>query len=45
MMMVLVGGRRRPLAEFRVMAREAGLAVRASGKQPTGRFMVELAAE
>jgi hypothetical protein len=45
MMMVLVGGRRRPLAEFRAMAREAGLAVRASGNQPTGRFMVELAAE
>ena len=44
LMMVLVGGRRRPLGEFRQMTREAGLQVRASGKQPSGRFIVELAA-
>jgi len=41
LMMVLVGGRERTLAEFREMAGEAGLEVRASGRQPTGRFVVE----
>lgn len=41
LMMVLVGGKDRTLAEFRELAREAGLAVRASGRQPTGRFVVE----
>jgi hypothetical protein len=39
--MVLLGGRHRPLSEFRALAREAGLSVRASGRQPSGRFVVE----
>lgn len=41
LMLVLVGGRDRALGEFREMAREAGLEVRATGRQPTGRFLVE----
>lgn len=41
LMMVLVGGRDRTLAEFGELAREAGLAVRAVGRQPSGRFVVE----
>lgn len=41
LMMVLVGGRERTLDEFREMAREAGLEVRAFGRQPSGRFIVE----
>jgi SAM-dependent methyltransferase len=41
LMMVLVGGRNRPLAEFGEMAREAGLEVRASGRLRSGRFAVE----
>jgi len=43
MMMVLVGGRSRPLSEFRRMAREAGLEVRSSGHLQSGRFAVECA--
>jgi hypothetical protein len=41
LMLVLVGGRNRPLSEFRGMARAAGLEVRATGRQPTGRLIVE----
>ena len=41
LMMVLVGGRERTLTEFRELARAAGLTVSATGRQPTGRFVVE----
>jgi SAM-dependent methyltransferase len=41
LMMVLVGGRDRTLGEFRKLAAEAGLEVRAVGRQPSGRFVVE----
>jgi SAM-dependent methyltransferase len=41
LMMVLVGGRERTLAEFREMARAAGLEVHAAAKQSSGRFIVE----
>lgn len=41
LMMILVGGRERTLDEFREMAREAGLEVRAAGRQPSGRVVVE----
>ena len=41
LMMVLVGGKGRSLAEFRELAREAGLEVQATGRQPSGRFVVE----
>ena len=41
LMMVLVGGRDRSLAEFRELARKAGLEVHAAEKQPSGRFVVE----
>jgi hypothetical protein len=41
LMLVLVGGKSRTLDEFRALAGEAGLEVRASGRQPSGRFMVE----
>jgi len=41
LMMVLVGGKNRTLAEFRELAREAGLEVRAAARQPSGRFVVE----
>ena len=41
LMMVLVGGRARTLEEFRRMAYEAGLEVRATGRQPSGRSIVE----
>jgi 2,7-dihydroxy-5-methyl-1-naphthoate 7-O-methyltransferase len=43
LMLVLVGGRGRSLAEFRPLARQAGLEVVAAGRQPAGRFMVECA--
>lgn len=39
--MILVGGKDRPLAEFRRLAREAGLEVQATGRQDSGRFVVE----
>jgi len=41
LMMVLVGGRGRSLAEFRELARTAGLRVEAAERQPSGRFVVE----
>ena len=41
LMMVLVGGRDRSLAEFRELARAAGLEVQAAGRQPSGRFVIE----
>jgi hypothetical protein len=41
LMLVLVGGRTRTVAEFRELARTAGLEVRATGRQPSGRFVVE----
>jgi hypothetical protein len=39
--MVLVGGKHRTVAEFRKLAREAGLQVSAAGRQPSGYFVVE----
>jgi 2,7-dihydroxy-5-methyl-1-naphthoate 7-O-methyltransferase len=39
--MILVGGRTNPLAEFRLLAREAGLDVVAAGRQRSGSFVVE----
>ena len=39
--MVLLGGKQRTVAEFRELAREAGLEVVASGRQPSGHFIVE----
>jgi len=44
LMLVLVGGKARSLREFRVLAREAGLEVVASGSRPNGRFVVEAVA-
>jgi 2,7-dihydroxy-5-methyl-1-naphthoate 7-O-methyltransferase len=41
LMMVLVGGKDRTLTEFSSIAREAGLVVSASGRQNSGRFIVE----
>ncbi|MGH9312870.1 MAG: methyltransferase, partial [Vicinamibacterales bacterium] len=41
LMLVLVGGRDRSLAEFRELARAAGLEVHAAERQPSGRFVVE----
>ena len=41
LMMVLVGGKRRTLSEFRELARAAGLNVRAAAPLPSGRFVVE----
>jgi 2,7-dihydroxy-5-methyl-1-naphthoate 7-O-methyltransferase len=41
LMMVLVGGRERSLAEFHELARAAGLAVQAAERQQSGRFVVE----
>jgi SAM-dependent methyltransferase len=41
LMMVLVGGRDRTLDELRELAREAGLDVRAVGRQTSGRVVVE----
>lgn len=38
---VLVGGKTNTLAEFRELAREAGLKVSAAGRLPSGRFAVE----
>jgi hypothetical protein len=39
--MVLLGGKHRTVAEFRELAREAGLAVSAAQQQPSGYFVVE----
>jgi SAM-dependent methyltransferase len=41
LMMVLVGGKGRTFDEFREIAREAGLEVRAVGRQPSGRVIAE----
>ena len=41
LMMVLVGGKARTLAEFDALARRAGLSVTATRRQSTGRFIVE----
>jgi threonine dehydrogenase-like Zn-dependent dehydrogenase len=41
LMMVLVGGKERSLAEFREIAARAGLVVTASGANPNGRYIVE----
>jgi SAM-dependent methyltransferase len=41
LLLVLVGGKERGLSEFRVVAREAGLAVQAAERQSSGRFVVE----
>ena len=41
LMMVLVGGKDRSLAEFAGLAGQAGLEVTAAGQQPSGRFVVE----
>jgi SAM-dependent methyltransferase len=41
LMMVLVGGKDRTLAEFRELARTAGLEVSSAGRQASGRFLVE----
>jgi len=41
LMMVLVGGRDRSLAEFRKLAGATGLEVQAAERQPSGRFVVE----
>jgi SAM-dependent methyltransferase len=41
LMMVLVGGKERGLAEFRVLAGTAGLEVVIAERQPSGRFVVE----
>jgi 2,7-dihydroxy-5-methyl-1-naphthoate 7-O-methyltransferase len=41
LMMVLVGGRERRLAEFTDLARPAGLEVTAAARQAAGRFVVE----
>jgi 2,7-dihydroxy-5-methyl-1-naphthoate 7-O-methyltransferase len=39
--MVLLGGKQRTLAQFRELAREAGLRVTAAGRQPSGHSVVE----
>ena len=41
MMLVLVGGKGRSLSQFRAIAAAAGLAITATGRQPTGRAIVE----
>jgi hypothetical protein len=41
LMMVLVGGKNRTLAEFRTLAQASGLEVAATPTQPSGRFVVE----
>jgi 2,7-dihydroxy-5-methyl-1-naphthoate 7-O-methyltransferase len=41
LMLVLVGGRERTLADFEPIARQAGLAVSTSGRNAAGRFLVE----
>ena len=41
LMMVLVGGKERRLSAFRELARGAGLEVQATGRQRSGRFVVE----
>jgi hypothetical protein len=41
LMLVLLGGKSRTLAEFREMAARAGLAIHAADRLPSGRFSVE----
>jgi SAM-dependent methyltransferase len=41
LMLVLVGGKARGLTEFRALAHAAGLEITATGRQPSGRFVVE----
>jgi SAM-dependent methyltransferase len=41
LMMVLVGGKARNLAQFRALAQAAGLDVRAAARRPSGHFLVE----
>ena len=41
LMLVLVGGKGRRLADFRELARAAGLEVEAAGRLPSGRFVVQ----
>lgn len=41
LMMVLLGGKERTLGEFRSLATEAGLAITAADRTPSGRFVVE----
>jgi hypothetical protein len=41
LMLVLVGGKNRSLAEFRELARSAGLEIQAAGRQPSGRIVIE----
>ncbi len=41
LMLVLVGGKGRTLGEFQALAHSAGLEVHATGRQPSGRFVVE----
>ncbi len=41
LMLVLVGGKHRSLSEFRTLAQQAGLEVRAAGQLPSGPFAVE----
>jgi len=42
LMLVLVGGKSRTLAQLRVLAARAGLAVDRAGELPSGRYSVEL---
>jgi len=44
LMLVLVGGKSRTLSEFKILAKEAGLLVRASGQLPSGRYTVDCVA-
>ena len=39
--MVMLGGKKRSVAEFRELARQAGLEILAAGQQPSGYFIVE----
>lgn len=41
LMLVLVGGKSRSLPEFRDLAGSAGLEIQATGRSPSGRFVVE----
>jgi SAM-dependent methyltransferase len=41
LMLVLVGGKGRTLDDFRAIAAEAGLEISATGRQPSGRHLVE----
>jgi hypothetical protein len=41
LMLILVGGKQRSLAEFRTLATAAGLEVTATAQKPSGRFLVE----